>query len=167
MPDLIPWFLYLHVLGAIIAFGPTFIFPLIGGMGGAEPMHGNFATRVSHAISARRVIPVALTMPVTGIGLIWSVGLDPFSRAERWLAAGIVLYVIALTYSLAVQTPAVNRIIAMTAGPPPGAPPGPPPSGPPPGLMEIVGKVQRGGMLLSGLIVVIVLLMVVKPDLGF
>jgi hypothetical protein len=33
--------------------------------------------------------------------------------------------------------------------------------------MEAVSKVQRGGMLLSGLIVVIAFLMVVKPDLGF
>ena len=78
-----------------------------------------------------------------------------------------MLYVVALTYSLAVQTPAVNRIIAMTAGPPPGTPPGPPPSGPPPGLMEIVRKVQRGGIFQSALIVVIAFLMVVKPDLGF
>ena len=167
MPELTPWFLYLHVLGAIIAFGPGFIFPVIGSMGGAEPPHVNFATRVSHAVASRRVVPVALTMPVTGIGLIWSVGLDPFSRAERWLAAGIVLYVVALTFALTVQLPNVQRIIDKTAGPPPGTPPGPPPSGPPPGLMEIVKKVQRGGMFQSALIVVIVFLMVVKPDLGF
>jgi uncharacterized membrane protein len=167
MPDLVPWFLVLHVLGAIIAFGPTFTFSVIGGLGGAEPMHGNFATRISEAITTRRVVPVGLTMPVTGIGLIWSVGIDPFARHERWLAAGIVLYTVALTYALAVQLPTVRRIVALTSGPPPGAPPAPPPSGPPPGLMEAVSKVQRGGLLLSGLIVVIAFLMVVKPDLGF
>ncbi len=153
MPELVPWFLFLHVLGAVIAFGPGFTFPIIGGMGGAEPMHGNFATRISLAISTQRVVPVALTMPITGIGLIWS--------------AGIVLYVVALTYSLAVQLPTVRRIVALTAGPPPGAPPGPPPSGPPPGLMDAVRQVQRGGLFVSGLVVVIVLLMAVKPNLGF
>jgi uncharacterized membrane protein len=167
MPELVPWFLFLHVLGAIIAFGPGFVFPIIGGMGGAEPMHGNFATRISLAISTQRVVPVALTMPVTGIGLIWSAGIDPFSRDTRWLAVGIVLYAVALTYSLAIQLPTVRRIVAMTAGPSPGAPPGPPPSGPPPGLMEAVHKVQRGGLFVSGLVVVIVLLMAVKPSLGF
>ena len=167
MPELVPWFLVLHVLGAIIAFGPTFTFSVIGGLGGAEPMHGNFATRISEAITTRRVIPVGLTMPVTGIGLIWSVGIDPFASHTRWLAAGIVLYAVALTYALAVQLPTVRRIVAMTSGPPPGAPPAPPPGGPPPGLMEAVRKVQRGGMLLSGLIVVIAFLMVVKPNLGF
>lgn len=167
MPDLVPWLLFLHVLGAIIAFGPSFAFPIIGRMGGAEQMHGNFATRISYAISTQRVVPVALTMPVTGIGLIWSVGIDLFARHERWLLVGIVLYTIALTYSLAGQLPTVRRIIALTAGPPAGAPPPPPPSGPPPGLMEAVRKVQRGGMAVSGLVVIIAFLMVVKPDLGF
>jgi len=165
--DLVPWFLFLHVLGAIIAFGPTYSFPVIAALGGAEPMHGNFATRVSHAISAKRVIPVALTMPVTGIGLIWSVGINPFERDARWLLAGISLYVIALTYSLAVQTPTVNRIIALTAGPPPGAAPAGPPSGPPAGLMDLVAKVKRGGLFLTILIAVIVFLMVVKPAFPF
>ena len=167
MPELVPWFLVLHVLGAIIAFGPTFSFSVIGGLGGAEPMHGNFATRVSEAITTRRVIPVGLTIPITGIGLIWSIGIDPFARHERWLAAGIILYLVAFTYAFAVQLPTVRRIVALTAGPPPGSPPAPPPTGPPPGLLEAVGNVQRGGMLLSGLIAVIAFLMVVKPDLGF
>ena len=161
--NLVPWFLVLHVLGAIIAFGPTYSFPLIAAMGGAEPMHGNFATRVSYAISYKRVIPVALTMPVTGIGLIWSVGLNPFSREDRWLGVGILLYVIALTYSIAVQGPAVSKIIALTASPPAGAAPGGPPTGPPPGLMELVGTVKRGGTLLAVLVAIIVFLMVVKP----
>jgi uncharacterized membrane protein len=167
MPDLVPWFLFLHVLGAIIAFGPAFTFPIIGRMGGAEQMHGNFATRISLAISTQRVVPVALTMPVTGIGLIWSVGINPFNHDTRWLLVGILLYTLALTYSLVVQLPTVRRIIALTAGPPPGAPPAPPPTGPPPGLMDAVRKVQRGGMFVSGLVVIIAFLMVVKPDFGF
>lgn len=167
MPDLVPWFLLLHVLGAIIAFGPVFAFPIIGAMGGAEPMHANFGTRVSLAISDKRVTPVALTMPVTGIGLIWSASIDPFSSGSRWLLLGIVLYVITLTFALAVQRPAVQRIIALTAGPPAGAPAGPPPSGPPPGLLETVAKVQRGGIITALLLLGIVFLMVVKPNFGF
>jgi hypothetical protein len=140
MPELIPWFLVLHVLGAIIAFGPSFSFPIIGAMGAADRPHANFATRVSHAISVKRTVPVALTMPVTGIGLIWSAGIDPFSRDERWLALG---------------------------SPPPPPPEGASPSGPPPALMALIQKVQRGGLFLSVMIAVIVFLMVVKPDLGF
>ncbi|MEO8252025.1 MAG: DUF2269 family protein [Chloroflexota bacterium] len=167
MPELVPWFLFLHVLGAIIAFGPAFSFPVIGGLGGAEPMHGNFATRVSRAISTKRVIPVAVTMPITGIGLIWAAGIDPFNRGTRWLLVGIVLYVVVLTFAIVVQLPAVQRVIDLTAGPPQGAAPAPPPSGPPPGLREAVRRVQRGGTFMASMVVVIAFLMVVKPSFGF
>ena len=167
MHELIPWFLVLHVLGAIIAFGPSFSFPIIGAMGAADRAHANFAVRVSHAISTKRQVPVALTMPVTGIGLIWSAGIDPFSRDSRWLALGIILYVILFTYAVAVQLPVTNRIIEMTSSPPPDAPAGSAPSGPPPALAALITKVQRGGMFLTAMVVVIVFLMVVKPNLGF
>jgi uncharacterized membrane protein len=167
MPELIPWFLFLHVLAAIIAFGPSFSFPIIGAMGAADPTHANFATRVSHAISTKRQVPVALTLPVTGIGLIWSAGIDVFSRSARWLELGIVLYVVLLTYALAVQLPVTEQVIKMTSAPPPEAPPGAAPGGPPPALMALIRKVQRGGMFLTLLVAVIVFLMVVKPNLGF
>jgi uncharacterized membrane protein len=167
VPELVPWFLLLHVLGAIIAFGPTYAFPLIGAMGGAEPGHANFATRVTVAISEKRVVPFALSMPVTGIGLIWSAGIDPFSPASRWLLLGIVLYLFALTYSLAINLPNARRIVALSSAPPPGAAAGGPSSGPPTELMAAVGKAQRGGLIVGTVITVIVLLMVVKPTFGF
>ena len=167
MPELIPWFLFLHVMGAIIAFGPSFAFPIIGAMGAADRSHANFATRVSLAISNKRTVPAALSMPVTGIGLIWSAGFDVFSSSARWLALGIVLYIVLFTYAVAVQLPTTERIIAMTSGPPPETPPGAAPGGPPPALMALIQKVQRGGMFLSAMIAVIVFLMVVKPNLGF
>src|SRR5437016_1599044 len=64
-------FLFLHVISAIIAFGPTFTFALIGAAGAKEPQHGNFGLRLAETITDRVVIPVALTMPVTGVLLIW------------------------------------------------------------------------------------------------
>ena len=167
MPGLVPWFLLLHVLGAIIAFGPTYAFALVGAMGGAEPAHANFATRVTVAISETRVVPVALSMPVTGIGLIWSAGIDPFSSSSRWLILGIILYLFALTYALAINLPNARRIVALSGGPPPGAPAGAPPTGPPPELMAAVGKAQRGGTIVGAVVTLIVLLMVVKPTFGF
>ena len=167
MPELVPWFVFLHVAGAIIAFGPSFSFPIIVAMGAADRAHGNFATRVGLAITTRRVVPVALTMPVTGIGLIWAAGIDPFSRDSRWLLLGIVLYVLLFTFSVTVQIPTTRRIIEMTSGPPPEMPPGSVPSGPPPALMALVHRVQRGGLFLSAMVLVIVFLMVVKPNLGF
>lgn len=168
MPELFPWFLLLHVLGAIIAFGPTFAFPIIGAMGGNEPMHANFATRVSHKVNDRLVEPVAASMAVTGVAMIWSAGINPFAPEYRWLLVAIVIYVFALGFAIFVQRPKAMRVIALTGGDSPGAA-GPPPdaaAGPPPGLMEAVAAVQRNGMVLAVALIAIVFLMVVKPSLG-
>lgn len=158
LSGLVPYLLFLHVLGAIIAFGPTFSFAIIGAMGGMEPQHANFATRVSARISDRVVEPLAVVQGVTGVLLIISAGLDLL--ATRWLLLGITLYVIALTFALTLQRTTVHKVIAMTSAPPP-----PGASGPPPGLPELVMKVQRGGMFLGLMIIAIVFLMVVKPSL--
>ena len=40
---LFPYLLFFHVLGAIAGFGPSFVFPIVGAMGGTEREHGNFA----------------------------------------------------------------------------------------------------------------------------
>ena len=149
-------FLILHVGGAIVAFGPTFAFPLIGSMGGKEPMHANFATRVSEAISDRIVIPLGLFQAVTGAGLIITRGWDLF--ATPWLLLAIVLYVIAISTSIFYQRPTVNRVIAMTSAPPP-----PGAAGPPPELLALIQRIQRTGMVLTVLLVSIIVLMVWKP----
>ena len=159
MEWLFPWLLLLHIVGAVIAFGPTFAFPIIGAMGGAEPQHANFATRVSSVIGDRLVAPLALSMAVTGVGLILVTGRNPLDRGSWWLAIAIVLYVIALVFSIAVQNRSVARVIELTSAPPP-----PGASGPPPELRALVGRVQQGGILLMVLFLVIVSLMVLKPQ---
>jgi uncharacterized membrane protein len=161
LAPLLPFILFLHVLGAIAAFGPAFAFPIIGAMGGREPQHGNFATRVSATISDRVVIPLAIFQGITGVLLIWASGRDLSSPSERWLGLSIILYAIALGYALFVQRRHVHRVIKLTSAPPP-----PDATGPPPGLPQEVAAVQRGGIILTLLIVAIVFLMVVKPSLG-
>ena len=53
MFDLFHVLLYLHVLGSVMALGPTFAFPIIGGLSAKEPQHGSFALRLSLAIQDR------------------------------------------------------------------------------------------------------------------
>ena len=159
MTILIAIFLFLHVMGAIIAFGPAFsAFPVIGSMAGQEPQHANFAARVNVAISKTRVIPLAIFQGITGVILILLTGLNPFS--QLWLGLGIVLSVIALAYAIAVQGPNARRVAELTATPPP-----PGATGPSPELMAAVKRAQQGGMILGILIVAIVILMVTKPTL--
>ncbi len=156
---LFPWLLFLHVMGAIVAFGPTFAFSFIGASGGAEPQHANFATRVSHTISSRLVYPIGITLPITGAAMMAVRNINPFERPNWWLAVAIVLYMIAYGYSFFVQRGYVERVIELSSSPPP-----PGAGGPPPELRALVGRIQRGGMILGILLVAIVFLMVVKPQ---
>jgi uncharacterized membrane protein len=155
---LFPYLLFLHVLGAIVAFGPTFAFPFIGAMGGGEPQHANFATRVSSTLAHRLVYPIGITLPITGAAMILVRGMNLADRAYWWLGLAIVLYVIAYGYSFFFQSKLIGRVIEMTSAPPP-----PGASGPPPELRALVSRIQRGGMAMSILLLAIIFLMVVKP----
>jgi hypothetical protein len=164
---LVNWFsgllLVLHIGGAIIAFGPTFAFPFIGAMGGKEPMHANFALRANEVVANRLVVPLALFQGVTGVLLIWNLGIDVF--AHLWLLLGIVLYIAALAVAFGNQLPATRKLIELTSTPPPAPAPGAPaPSGPPPAVAALVRRVQIGGMVNVTLIVLIVILMVLGAE---
>lgn len=171
--NLFPWFLFAHVLGAIIAFGPTFSFPIIGRLGAQERIHGNFATRLSLALAHVQVVPFAILQGITGIGLIVTGNIDVLGTP--WLLIGILLYLIALNFALFIQTPTVKQVIALTTvgpasgvgpgvgAPAAGGPAGPASGGPPPQLLRLIKRVQLGGLFLMALIVAIVFLMVAKP----
>ena len=151
--DLAPWFLFAHVLGAIIAFGPTFSFPIMGRLGALEPEHDNFATRLSGAISRIQVVPFAILQGVTGAGIIVTRTIDVLR--VPWLMLAIGLYVIALGYAILVQTPTLRRVIELSSAVPGRAAP--------PELLALVRRIQMGGLFLTLAIVSIVFLMVVKP----
>jgi uncharacterized membrane protein len=158
LSGLLPYLLFLHVLGAIVAFGPTFAFRFIGAMGGGEPQYANFATRVSNTLAHRLVYPIGITLPITGAAMMLVRGYNPSDRAYWWLGLAIVLYVIAYGYSYFYQSRLVGRVIAMTSSPPP-----PGASGPPPELMALAGRIRQGALATTVLLIAIIFLMVVKP----
>lgn len=155
--SLFPWLLFLHVLAALIAIGPNFAYATIRGMGRKEPVHANFATRVSHEISARLVYPVGLVIPITGVAMILVAGIDLTNRAFWWLDLAIALYAGVYLYSFFVQRRIVERIIELTSAPMP--------NGPPPELPLLAVRAQRGGTAMLVLLVIVAGLMVVKPQL--
>ena len=198
-PGLISLFLFLHVGAAIIAFGPTFVFPIVGRFAAREPMHGNFAIRINEAIENKLVIPFALTMPVSGALLIWLAHFNLLDRTAWWLDLAIVAYVIAISMAILLQRPAIEKLIHMTSRPPAGAPAmagdpamagapamggaaamapgasamggapgmaraGGAPMGPPPEIAAITAMIRRNGSITGILLIVIVVLMVVKPQ---
>lgn len=154
MDVLIAVFLFLHVMGAIVAFGPTFVFPIIGAASRREPQHAHFGAVLAEIVEKRLVLPFALLQGVTGVAIILLKGIS--LTDNRWLGAGIVLYLVAILYSVLVQAPAAVRMVELTA-----TPPGP--GGPAPALLATAGRLKRGGMLLTVLLVLIVILMATKP----
>jgi hypothetical protein len=149
-------------MGAIITFGPTFIFPIIASQAAKSPPNGPFAAVLSEVIERRVVIPGAVVQGITGVLLILILGVNPLTDAPwRWLLPAIVLYAIAILFAIFVQAKNAEKMVHLTAN----MPPGPPPAEL---LAEIqtTGKaLQRGGMLLSLLVVLIVILMVTKPTI--
>jgi uncharacterized membrane protein len=166
---LLPIFLYAHVLGAIITFGPAFSSPLIARQAQRMPQSGHFAAVLGQVIQSRIMIPGAIVQGITGVGLILIMGIDLTGAPWRWLVVAIVLYLITIIFAIAVQRPSVVRMVELTSamaripGPPPSGAPAGTPAGPPPELVATGARLQRGGMLMALLILVIVFLMVVKP----
>jgi uncharacterized membrane protein len=156
-------FLFLHVMGAIAVFGPTFVFPVIASQAQKSPQNGPFAAALSEYIERRIVIPGAIVQGITGVALIVIAGRDLTISANRWLIAGIVLYLIAVLFAVFVQAKNAEKMVHLTQNMPGGPPPAGAPAGPPPEIMETGKKLQQGGMLLTVLIVLIVILMVTKP----
>ena len=154
---LLPFLLFLHVLGAIAGFGPSFVFPIVGAMGGEEREHANFATRVSHSISARAGLPDRDHPADHRRADHPRERPEPLDRANWWLGLAIVLYVIAYGYSFFVQRRRSSDHRADVRPPPAGA------TGPPPELMASQAG-PAGREALTVLLPAIIFLMVVKPQ---
>jgi uncharacterized membrane protein len=154
--------LFLHVFGAIVAFGPTYAFMLLGPMVGREPQHANFAIRYQHLVSTRVIAPLAILQGITGLLLVWWAKFNLLGT--NWLLVAIVLYVIALAIAFMVLIPTAGRLVEATATPPPAPASGAPsPAGPPPHIAALVRRARIAGMTNAALIVLIVFLMVTKP----
>lgn len=153
--------LSLHVGGAILAFGPTYAFLLLGPMAASEPAHRNFALRFQQRVATRLVVPLAVLQGITGLLLVWRIGFELLQRG--WLIVAIVLYLIALALAFGVMLPALRILVPATAAPPPAPPAGSAPAGPPPHIVATARRARLAGMVNAVLILVIVFLMVTKP----
>jgi len=155
--DLFLILLFLHIAGAIIAFGPGYASMVVGPMVAKEPQHANFYARTQLATSRKIIMPLSISMAVTGIALILVRGWGTITAGHHWLELGILLYVLALALSMGLVAPAGRKLVALTSTPPA------PGSGPNPEIQATAKRVRLGGMVLGLLSLVIVFLMVAKP----
>ena len=153
------FFLFLHVLGAIAAFGPGFAAMIVGPMVAKEPQHGNFYARTQVSTARKLVTPIALSMAVTGILILVTIpgGYEGVVGSRLWLPVGILLYIVAVVFAFLWQARNGEKLVELTSTPPaPGTPPNPE-------IPATAGKLRTGGIVLSLLVIAIVFLMVTKP----
>jgi uncharacterized membrane protein len=148
--------LFLHVGGAILAFGPLYAFQILGPMARSEPAHLNFAIRFQRRVGNRLTVPLAVFQGITGLLIVWRVGFELLQRG--WLLTAIVLYLIALAIAFLVILPTSKRLDELTSTPPP-----PGASGPPPELVALAKRARMASITNAILILIIVFLMVTKP----
>lgn len=146
--------LFLHILGAIAAFGFGFYAPIFGMATAKEPQHGNWFMRASKRLSNVIIIPFGLSMLITG-GLLVEAGSARWS--DLWLTISLVLYFVALGIVFLGQRPTLTKVIELTA-----TPPGP--GGQPPEVPALVRRMQLYGVVLLVLTITILALMVWKPS---
>ncbi len=146
--------LLIHVGGAIMGFGPTFAFAVLGPAAGkAGPNGGASILEAMATIEKRFVLPVAIvTQPLSGIALIFVAGFATDFFRHYWLVAGIALYVVAFYVAVFQQLPAVERMVVLAR------------SGPPtPEFLALARRTQRAGPVITALLGLIIVLMVTKP----
>lgn len=170
MAFLFPYLLFLHVAGAILAFGPTYAYGFYAGLAEHEPMHRSFDARARAEVTRRLTVPATLSMLVTGALMIAVVGYPWLAPSSRWLQLGILLYLGAIAYNVLVTRPVGARVAAMgqalaaqRAAAPTNLPTSSPP-GPPPEMAGLIHRLRRDGKAMGVLVMVIVFLMVVKPS---
>jgi uncharacterized membrane protein len=151
-----PFWMFLHILGAIAAFGYGFYAPVFGAASAKEPQHGNWFSRASKRVSNVIILPFAILMFITGALLVETGGVE---WSTRWLSAAMLLYFIALGIVFILQRPSLNKVIELSAEPPG-------PDGPPAELKQHVQRMKIYGVILLLLTLAILALMVWKPAFG-
>jgi uncharacterized membrane protein len=151
---LIAILLLIHVAGAIIGFGPSFTFALLGPMAAkAGPQGGLALMEAMDAIEHKLVLPVAIVVqPLSGLALIFLAGYNVNFFSHPWLWVSLILYAAAFYLAVFGQRTRLSRMIEIAkAGPPT------------PEFVAIAKTVARTGPIVTVLLVAIIILMVTKP----
>lgn len=154
-----------HLLCAIVGFGSTFVYPIIGAH--ASKVRGVGAAEISNASEkAGKFLsePFIIGNGVFGVALALA---GPYDFGDRFVGIAFGLYVVAMVVSFGLHLPNLkkmnglaNELAAM--GPPPAGAAG----GPPPQALEMErrGKLAaRNGGILHLLFAAVLILMVWKP----
>ncbi len=153
-------FLFLHVMGAIAALGPTLTYRIWTSLAEkADAGTRAFILRSISLLDARLPTPAFIAQAVTGVFLIWLRGWSFFSTG--WLVIGVALYIAMVVTAVAVYAPAFQRQRMLAE-----AIAADPSNGEAVGAYAVAARTSTMyGIVVTALTVVIVYLMVWKPNL--
>jgi uncharacterized membrane protein len=153
-------FLFLHVLGAILAVGPTMTYAMWATLGEkAGPAQRAFAIRGINWVDSHLATPAFMAQALTGIALILLLEISFINTA--WLLVGVGLYVVVMIVAVGVLVPIEKRHMDVAER-----------SAADPGnqslnqqYLDITAQVRKIGSTIGVLTLAIVFFMVVKPTL--
>lgn len=151
-------FLFLHILGAITAVGPTLSYALwvrLGERGSAAER--SFALRGISWVDSHLATPAFMAQAVTGIVLILLLEIDFFQTA--WLILGVSIYVVLTVFAITAYAPVIKRQVGLAERVAAGE------EGMAGEYAEVASRARAYGIVATVLVLVIVYLMVVKPEL--
>jgi uncharacterized membrane protein len=141
----------LHILFAITAVGANITYGVWQGLAGNDPERTSFVLRGVKFLDDRVANPAYLMVLVTGLTMAgWR-----WSYTIHWIAAAIVLYVIAILFAFSVFSPALARQIETLDR-----------DGMGPSYRAASLRATVFGIAVMVPILAILFLMVVKPSLG-
>jgi uncharacterized membrane protein len=155
----------LHVMAVVLAFGPTYAFPIVQITAERRYPHAlPFALHAIDRVNRGMVIPIAVLVGITGLYQAID-GPYEFGR-DQWMDIGLTLYLISLALALWTYRPSVmERAIAAAEKMAEGAAPGAQVA-----LSDEYRAVMRlpnlVGTILGPLVLIIIYLMVIKPFTG-
>jgi hypothetical protein len=159
------FFLFLHILAAIVGFGSTFVWPMLAAKGRQLPPPQGYA--IGHAAKESSTIltsPFIYAVGVTGIILIL-VSDEIIEFSDTWISIAFLLYIVAILLSELLHKPNLKAIDSLQATLASGG--GTPTSNGPP--VEVAELQERGkkaamfGGILHLLFLLLLLDMVFKP----
>ena len=140
-----------HVLAVVVALGANLTYAFWLARAGADGSRLVFVIESIGRLDRGVANPAYIVTLLAGIGMVLT---GPFSFEALWISAAIVLYVVVAVLGFTMYAPAMRRQLAL-AREDPGTP----------AYAAAARRSQATGLLVTGLVVVIVLLMVLKPTL--
>src|SRR5262245_32615144 len=158
--------LFLHIICAILGFGPLALNGLYGMQAKQRPGPGGLAIGQANFFVSAVAEKFVYAVFVFGILLVLLADDNTIEFSNTWVWLSILIYVAAIGFSHARQIPNAKKMNALAeelvnAGPPPEGAQGPPPQV---AQMEEIGKqLAIGGAILNLALLLVLYLMIFKP----